>query len=112
MPLSYRLGGVISHLLREVPLKLEDKGHLSVSGPPPLNPNGPDAATEVPAAVVPELLNACMLLYCWRVGLSLKMLHNLSGVLAGNIAKLGDVERVVAAQQEMDPAGGQVRRDS
>eukprot|EP00878_Enallax_costatus_P012291 GHUV01012839.1.p1 GENE.GHUV01012839.1~~GHUV01012839.1.p1 ORF type:complete len:1206 (+),score=405.87 GHUV01012839.1:233-3850(+) len=55
-------------------------------------------------AWVPELLNTCMLLYCWRVGFNYKMIHTLSSSVASSSATLEDLDRMIANSPGGDPA--------
>jgi len=47
-------------------------------------------------AWVPELLNACLLLYCWRVGFNYKMMHSLSSSVASSLHTLDELDRIIA----------------
>lgn len=126
-----RLGGVVSHLAREHPLSELEKQPIVV---PPLQSSlkvgnaagtgskqsastaqpqmGPKqqhqqcyiAPPALKDAWVPELLNTCMLLYCWRVGFNYKMIHTLSSSVASSSASLEDLDRMIANSPGGDPA--------
>ena len=74
-----RLGGVVSHLSREVLVMPEDMAPLTVEPlmlalqPPPSDALSQMAAEVVPHALLAELLNTAMMLWALRVGNSVRM---------------------------------------
>eukprot|EP00775_Hariotina_reticulata_P010985 gene10985-11140_t len=51
-------------------------------------------------AWVPELLNCCLLLYCWRVGFNYKMIQSLSSSVASSSSTLDELDRMIASYNE------------
>lgn len=114
-----RLGGIVSHLAREHPLSTLEQQSIGVclagagatdSGKDSkaLQSNQPQQHRYVaPPALkdvwVPELLNTCMLLYCWRVGFNYKMIHTLSSSVVSSSTTLADLDRMIASGPGNDP---------
>jgi hypothetical protein len=51
-------------------------------------------------AWVPELLNGCLLLYCWRVGFNYRMIQSLSSSVASSSNTLDELDRMIASYSE------------
>lgn len=114
-----RLGGVVSHLVREHPISQLEKqpvqvylqqqqvlaGEQQAKQPQDQGSGGSYIAPPgLRDAWVPELLNSCLLLYAWRVGFSYKMIQSLSSSVASSSTTLDELDRMIATSSETGEA--------
>ncbi|MEW5299631.1 MAG: hypothetical protein WDW36_002626 [Sanguina aurantia] len=93
-----RLGGVVTHLAREVTIRPAELEPTMLHPAPRLHAAAPSAAAAaVPLSRVPHLLQAAMTLYSFKLGSSMRVTHAVERGMSASIGGLMDVERAMAA---------------